>query len=282
MKLLRFGEAGKEAPGMIDEEGHIRDLSEIVGDISGSTLLPDGLARIKRTNASKLPIVDRPVRLGPCVGNVGKLMCIGLNYVDHIRETKLEAPKEPVLFMKATSALCGPDDDLIIPHGSVKTDWEVELAVIIGKPAKHVTEDEALDHVAGYALFNDVSEREWQIERGGQWTKGKSADTFGPLGPWLVTPDEIDDPQNLPMFTDLNGKRMQDGNTGNMVFGIRHLISYLSRFMTLQTGDVIATGTPHGVGMGMSPQRYLRAGDRIAMEIRGLGRQEHKVVDEKL
>ena len=278
MKLLRFGPAGGEKPGLLDAEGNIRDLSGEVADIAGEMLTPDGLARLRALDETALPLVEGGPRVGACAGAVGKFICVGLNYADHAAESGLEMPSEPVLFMKATSTLCGPSDDLEIPRGSVKTDWEVELGVVIGKPGKYIGEDAALDHVAGYCVINDVSEREFQIEREGQWVKGKSHDTFGPVGPWLVTADEISDPQNLPMWLEVDGKRYQDGSTRTMVFGAVYLVSYISQFMSLQSGDVISTGTPPGVGMGQNPPTYLNAGDVVILGIEGLGEQQHECV----
>ncbi len=273
MKLLRHGPAGAERPGLLHDDGTIRDLSGLVPDIGGATLSDAGLAALRGADADALPLVDPATRLGPCVAGIGKFICIGLNYADHAAESGMPVPPEPIIFLKATSAVCGPQDDLLIPRGSVKTDWEVELAVVIGTRAKHVSEAEALGHVAGYALANDVSERAFQTERSGQWTKGKSCDSFGPLGPWLVTRDEVADPQDLPMWLSVNGTRMQDGSTRTMVYGVAHLVSYLSQFMTLHPGDVISTGTPPGVGMGMKPQRYLAPGDVVELGIDGLGTQ---------
>ena len=278
MKLLRHGEPGAERPGMLAADGTIRDLTGLVPDIGGAVLSATGLAMLRGLDASHLPVVAPGTRLGPCVAGVGKIICIGLNYSDHAAESGMPVPPEPIIFMKATSALCGPDDPIVIPRGSEKTDWEVELAVIIGTRAKHVSEADALAHVAGYAVTNDVSERAFQIERSGQWTKGKSSDSFGPLGPWLVTRDEVPDPQALPMWLDVNGTRVQDGTTATMVYGVAHLVSYLSRFMTLHPGDVISTGTPPGVGMGQKPPRYLKAGDVVELGIAGLGGQRQDVV----
>ncbi|QDY70560.1 fumarylacetoacetate hydrolase family protein [Qingshengfaniella alkalisoli] len=280
MKLLRFGDAGAERPGFLDNDGNIRDLSGVVDDITGETISPDGIGRLSGLDIDTLPIVDGTPRLGPCVSGTGKFICIGLNYSDHAAETGAEVPAEPIIFMKATSAICGPDDDVRIPRGSEKTDWEVELGVVIGKTAKYVSEEDALDYVAGYCTINDVSERAFQIEHHGQWTKGKSADTFGPTGPWLVTRDEIADPQNLAMWLTVNGEKMQDGNSNTMVYGVAHLVSYLSRFMSLQPGDIISTGTPPGVGMGLNPQRFLKKGDVIELGIEGLGSQKQTCVDD--
>ncbi len=277
MKLLRYGPAGQEKPGILDARGHLRDLSAHVADISGDTLGPEGLAQLRAINAESLPVVTGDPRIGPCVGQVGKFICIGLNYSDHAAETGTKVPAEPILFMKATSAICGPNDDVVIPRGSAKTDWEVELGVVIGKAASYVDEADALDHVAGYCVINDLSERAFQIERSGQWVKGKSADTFGPIGPWLVTADEVADPQALPMWLEVDGHRYQDGSTRTMVFGVRHLVSYISQFMSLQPGDVISTGTPPGVGMGQKPDPvYLKPGQEIRLGIDGLGEQRQR------
>lgn len=278
MKLVRFGSSGSEKPGAIDENGDLRDLSAVVDDIAGDVLTD--LDRLKSLDLSTLPLVGGTPRLGPCVGGVGKFMCIGLNYSDHAAEAGMQVPSEPVLFMKATSAMCGPDDPTIIPRGSQKTDWEVELGVVIGKPAKYVDEADALDHVAGYCVINDVSERAFQVEMEGQWCKGKGCDSFGPTGPYLVTADQVPDPQNLHMWLDVNGERMQDGSTATMVYGVAHLVSYLSRFFTLHPGDIISTGTPPGVGMGKKPPRFLKAGDVVALGIDGLGEQRQTVVDD--
>jgi 2-keto-4-pentenoate hydratase/2-oxohepta-3-ene-1,7-dioic acid hydratase in catechol pathway len=278
MKLLRYGPRGQEKPGLLDRDGHIRDLSAHVRDIAGEVLLPDGLARIAALDPETLPVVSGDPRLGPCVGGTGKCICIGLNYSDHAAETGMAVPPEPIIFMKATSAICGPNDPIEIPRTSQKTDWEVELGVIIGKTAKYVSEAEAMDHVAGYCIVNDVSERAFQTERHGQWTKGKSHDSFGPTGPWLVTADEVPDPQNLAMWLDVNDHRYQNGTTGTMVYGVRYLVSYLSQFMSLQPGDIISTGTPPGVGMGLKPPTFLKAGDVVSLGIEGLGMQRQDVV----
>lgn len=278
MKLVRYGEAGAEKPGLIDAGGRIRDLSGHVTDIAGTAIDPDALARLAGVDPASLPLVGGDPRLGPCVGGTGKFICIGLNYSDHAAESGMAVPSEPVIFMKATSAICGPNDPIIIPRGSEKTDWEVELAVIIGKQAKYVSPEAALDHVAGYAVTNDVSERAFQTERAGQWTKGKSCDNFGQLGPWLVTRDEIPDPQNLKMWLTVNGQKLQDGSTSTMVFGVAHVVSYLSQFMSLHPGDVISTGTPPGVGLGQKPPRYLKPGDVVELGIDGLGRQRQDVI----
>ena len=276
MKFLRYGDAGAEKPGVLDESGTIRDLSGVVPDLSGDVLA--NLGRLRDLDISALPLVGGTPRLGPPVAGTGKFICIGLNYSDHAAETGATVPPEPIIFMKATSAICGPNDPVIIPRGSEKTDWEVELAVIIGKRAKYVSQADALDHVAGYTVTNDVSERGFQLERSGQWTKGKSCDNFGQIGPWLVTPDEVADPQNLAMWLRVNDTTMQDGSTATMVYGVAFLIHYLSQFMTLHPGDIISTGTPPGVGMGQVPPRYLRAGDVIELGIEGLGQQRQKVI----
>jgi len=278
MRLLRWGEAGAEKPGLLDDAGRIRDLSGVVPDIAGAVLSDAGLAAIRATDPATLPELPAGTRLGPCVGGTGKFICIGLNYADHAAESGMDVPPEPVIFMKATSAICGPNDPIVIPRGSEKTDWEVELAVVIGTRAKYVTEAEAMAHVAGFAVANDVSERAFQAERAGQWTKGKSCDNFGQLGPWLVTRDAVADPQDLSMWLKLNGETMQDGSTRTMVYGVAHLVSYLSQFMTLHPGDVISTGTPPGVGMGRKPPRYLRPGDVVELGIEGLGSQRQEVV----
>ena len=280
MKLLRFGLNGAEKPGIVDADGRIRDLSGIVPDISGAVLSDEGMQVIRDADLTTLPIVSADTRLGPCVVGTGKFICIGLNYADHAAESGMDVPTEPVIFMKATSAICGPNDPIVIPRGSEKTDWEVELAVIIGKRAKYVTEADAMDYVAGYAVTNDVSERAFQLERLGQWTKGKSCDNYGQLGPWLVTRDEVDDPQAMGMWLTVNGKTMQDGSTKTMVYGVAHIISYLSQFMSLQPGDVISTGTPPGVGMGQKPQQYLRPGDVVELGIAGLGQQRQTVISD--
>ena len=278
MKLLRYGPPGAEKPGLIDKDGAIRDLSGVVPDIAGETLLPDAMARIQGLDPASLPTIEGEPRLGPCVGGVGKFVCIGLNYTDHAKEAGMPIPEEPVLFMKATSAIAGPDDPVAIPRGATKTDWEVELGLVIGKPAKYADEAEALSHVAGYCVINDVSEREHQLERSGQWVKGKSADGFGPIGPWLVTPDEVPDPQDLSLWLEVNGQRFQDGITATMIFGVAHLVSYVSRFMSLQSGDVISTGTPPGVGHGRKPPVYLKPGDVMRLGIDGLGVQRQELV----
>ncbi|MEP1515383.1 MAG: fumarylacetoacetate hydrolase family protein, partial [Nitratireductor sp.] len=271
MKLLRYGAAGSEKPGLLDDNGHIRDLGGVVDDIGGQWLAD--LAWMRDVDIAGLPVVEEPQRLGPCVAGTGKFICIGLNFADHAAEAGLEVPPEPVIFMKATSAMSGPNDDIVIPKGSSATDWEVELGVVIGKHAKHVSQDEALDHVAGYCVVNDVSERDFQNKRSGQWTKGKSCDSFGPTGPWLVTRDEIADPQQLAMWLSVNGETMQNGSSATMVYGVAHLVSYLSQFMTLHPGDIVSTGTPPGVGQGLKPPRYLKPGDMVELGIEGLGSQ---------
>ena len=278
MKLIRHGERGRERPGIVAPDGSLRDLSGIVNDIGGDVLSEAGLDRLRATDPADLPEVAAGTRLGACVASTGKFICIGLNYSDHAAESGMEVPPEPIIFMKATSAICGPDDPIIVPRGSEKTDWEVELAVVIGTRAKYVSEADALSHVAGYAVTNDVSERAFQIEHSGQWTKGKSCDNFGQIGPWLVTRDEVADPQSLPMWLKVNGETMQEGSTETMVYGVAHLVSYLSRFMTLHPGDVISTGTPPGVGMGQKPPRYLKPGDRVELGIEGLGAQAQDVI----
>ena len=278
MKLLRFGNSGEEKPGIIDENGKIRDLSDVIDDINGNTISPESLDKLKSLDVSSLPQVTGNPRIGPCVNKVGKFLCIGLNYSDHAAETGLEPPEEPILFSKATSAIIGPNDNVEIPRTSTATDWEVELGVIIGKKAKYISEAEAKNYIAGYCVVNDVSERDFQIKRSGQWTKGKSCDTFGPIGPYLVTTDEIEDVQNLSMYLDVNGKRMQTGSTKTMIFSAYHIVHYLSQFMTLFPGDVIATGTPPGVGMGMQPPVYLKPGDVMKLGIDKLGDQEQKCV----
>jgi 2-keto-4-pentenoate hydratase/2-oxohepta-3-ene-1,7-dioic acid hydratase in catechol pathway len=273
MKLMRVGPLGQEKPAILDKNGKIRDLSAHVADIGGHAISPEGLARIAAIDPASLPEIAAD-RIGACVAGTGKFICIGLNYSDHAAETGAAVPPEPVIFMKATSAICGPDDDVLIPRGSEKTDWEVELGVVIGKTAKYVSEADAMDYVAGYCVSHDVSERAFQTERAGQWTKGKSCDTFGPIGPWLVTKDEIADPQNLKMWLSVNGKMMQDGSSKTMVYGVAHLVSYLSQFMSLHPGDVISTGTPPGVGLGMKPPQFLKAGDVVELGIEGLGTQK--------
>ncbi len=278
MKLLRYGETGAEKPGLLDDDGVIRDLSGVIGDIEGATLSKAGLAKLRALSPDDLPKVDGQPRIGPCVGSIGKFMCIGLNYADHAAESGLDLPDHPILFMKANSAIIGPNDTVMIPRGSTQTDWEVELGVVIGETCKYVSEADALDYVAGYCVINDVSERQFQTKLTGQWTKGKSCDTFGPTGPWLVTQDEVGDVQNLAMSLDVNGQRMQTGNTSTMIFTVAQIIEHLSQLMTLHPGDVISTGTPPGVGMGIKPEPvYLAAGDVMELEIEGLGKQRQEV-----
>lgn len=278
MKLLRYGPVGAEKPGLLDATGGIRDLSGIVADIAGDVLTPEGLARLAAIDPMSLPLVEGAQRLGSCVGSVGKMICIGLNYADHAAESGMDVPPEPVMFFKATSAICGPNDDVRIPRGSAKSDWEVELGVVIGAEARYVDEADAMNHVAGYCVINDLSERAFQLEMSGQWVKGKSADTFGPTGPWLVTADEVPDPQNLGMWLEVDGHRYQNGSTKTMVYGVAHLVHYVSQFMSLQPGDVISTGTPPGVGMGQSPQVYLREGQVMELGIDGLGAQRQRTI----
>jgi 2,4-diketo-3-deoxy-L-fuconate hydrolase len=278
MKLLRFGEIGLERPGILDADGRIRDLSGVVTDLAGAALSRASLARIASTDVASLPLAPEGVRIGACVAGTRNFIAVGLNYADHAAETGAAVPSEPVLFNKAPNCIVGPNDDVLIPPGSLKTDWEVELAIVIGEAAYHVSEDDALSHVAGFCLCNDVSERAYQTESTGQWMKGKGCPTFGPLGPWLVTPDEFADIQNLSMELDVNGKKAQRGSTKTMVFGVKHLVSYISRFLRLDPGDVITTGTPPGVGMGMKPPVYLKAGDTIRLTIEGLGEQNQRVL----
>jgi ureidoglycolate lyase len=279
MKLLRVGAKGAEKPAILAADGSYRDLSGVVPDLSGEALTPEGMARIRAVDPMSLPELDRSARIGPCVAGVGKFMCIGLNYADHAAETGAAIPEEPILFMKATSAIIGPNDDVVLPKTTRKPDWEVELGVVIGRKATNITIEEALDHVAGYCVINDLSERSYQQERGGQWTKGKSCDTFGPIGPWLVTPDEVPDPQNLPMWLEVDGHRYQNGNTRTMIFGVAHVVAYLSEFMSLLPGDVISTGTPPGVGMGIKPNPvWLKPGQTIRLGIEGLGVQQQRTL----
>lgn len=278
MKLLRYGAPGAEKPGLLDGDGQIRDLSGVIDDIAGDNLTDSGLDRLRGLDQTSLPLVDGDPRIGACVGRVGKFICIGLNYADHAAESGMDLPEEPMVFFKATSAICGPNDPTEIPRGSVKTDWEVELGVVIGKPTKYVSVDEALDHVAGYCVVNDLSERDFQLHRSGQWVKGKSADTFGPIGPWLVTRDEVKDPQALPMYLDVNSQRRQNGSTKTMHFNVATVIAHLSQFMSLQPGDIISTGTPPGVGMGQKPPVYLKVGDTVELGIEGLGVQKQNVI----
>lgn len=281
MKLLRYGPAGKEKPGLLDKDGVIRDLSGHVADIDGNTLSPAGLNKLRKLKPESLPKVSRKPRLGPCVGSISKLVCVGLNYEDHARETGSPIPKEPILFGKAITSIIGPNDTVMLPKGSKKGDWEVELGIVIGTKAQYVSEANALNHVAGYCLVNDVSERENQIERGGQWMKGKSHDTFAPIGPWMVTADEIENVNNLAMFCDVNGVRRQTGNTKTMIFKVKKLVSYISKFITLMPGDIIPTGTPPGVGLGFKPPIFLKPGDEMHLGIEGLGEQRQKVVKYK-
>jgi len=282
MKLVRYGAPGREKPGMIDADGRLRDLSKVVPDIAGEALASSSLAKLRKLKPEKLPLVRGKQRLGPCVGKVGNFIAIGLNYSDHAAEAGMPIPKEPIIFNKVTSCICGPNDDTIIPKQSSKLDWEVELAIVIGQRARYLSKDKALDVVAGYCLANDVSERVFQIERSGQWIKGKSSESFGPLGPWLVTKDEIKDPQRLDMWLDVNGEKRQRGNTKTMIFDCRHLVWYCSQFFVLEPGDVITTGTPPGVGLGMKPEpKFLKAGDVVTLGIDGLGEQRQKVVKAK-
>jgi 2-keto-4-pentenoate hydratase/2-oxohepta-3-ene-1,7-dioic acid hydratase in catechol pathway len=278
MKLLRYGQPGREKPGLLRPDGSIGDLSGAIQDLAGEGLLPASLERLGGLDPGSLPRVPAGVRVGPCVGRVGKFICVGLNYSDHAAESGMAVPAEPILFMKATSAVCGPNDNIEIPRGSRKTDWEVELGVVIGSPAKHVSEAAALSHVAGYCVVNDLSERAFQLEGTGQWVKGKSADTFGPIGPWLVTPDEVSDPQRLDLWLQVDGRTYQRGSTSKMIFSVAFLVSYISRFMSLQPGDIISTGTPPGIGMGQKPPVYLQPGQRVRLGIEGLGQQDQLVV----
>ena len=282
MKLVRYGLPGQEKPGALDAQGRVRDLSGQIADVAGAALLPDNLARLRALELESLPLVagtaQQDLRLGACVGSVGKFVCVGLNYSDHAAESGMQVPPEPIVFNKWTSAICGPDDAVEIPRDSVKTDWEVELGVVIGQGGRYIDEAEVMSHVAGYCVINDLSEREFQIERSGTWDKGKGCDTFGPIGPWLVTVDEIADPQALAMWLEVDGKRYQNGSTSTMVYGVKYLIAYLSRFMSLQPGDVISTGTPPGVGMGQKPPVYLRAGQTMRLGIEGLGTQTQKTI----
>jgi 2-keto-4-pentenoate hydratase/2-oxohepta-3-ene-1,7-dioic acid hydratase in catechol pathway len=278
MKLLRYGPAGQEKPGLLDRDGKIRDLSGAVRNIDGEALSPASLDRLRRLDPATLPLVSGTPRLGPCVGSVSKIVAIGLNYRLHAQEAGAAIPSEPIFFMKATSSICGPSDNVVIPKNSQKTDYEVELAIVIGSLARHVAKADARKHVAGYCVVNDVSEREFQIERGGQWTKGKSADTFCPTGPWLVTADEIPDPGKLALWTEVNGERRQNSNTADLIFGVDEIVSYVSQFMTLLPGDVIPTGTPSGVGMGFKPPKFLKPGDRVRLSVEGLGEQDQLLV----
>jgi 2,4-diketo-3-deoxy-L-fuconate hydrolase len=278
MRLLRYGPAGQEKPGILDNSGALRDLSGVVSDIAGDVLLPDSLAALRALDPATLPRVSGAPRIGPCVGRVGKFICIGLNYSDHAAESGMAVPKEPIVFMKATSAISGPNDDIVIPKGSQKADWEVELGIVIGKGAKYVAEADALDHVAGYCTVHDVSERAFQLEMGGQWVKGKSADTFGPIGPWLVTADAVPHWNQLGLWLEVDGKRYQNGTTSTMIFGVPYLVSYLSQFMSLQPGDIITTGTPPGVGMGQKPPVFLQPGSVVRLGVEGLGEQQQRTV----
>ncbi len=278
MKLLRWGPAGEERPGLLDADGNIRDLTHLLGDLEPGDMVIEVLDSLRALDASRLPLVEGPVRFGSALAHVANFFCVGLNYAKHAAESGVEPPKEPVLFSKASSALSAPNDPVILPKGSLKGDWEVELGVVIGAEASYVSEADALDYVAGYCVINDVSERAYQLESTGQWIKGKSAPTFGPLGPYIVTADEVPDPQNLGLWLDLNGERKQDGHTSDMIFSVAEIISYMSRYMLLQPGDVIATGTPHGVGMGLKPQRFLKAGDEMHLSVEGLGEQRQTVV----
>jgi 2-keto-4-pentenoate hydratase/2-oxohepta-3-ene-1,7-dioic acid hydratase in catechol pathway len=280
VKLLRYGEPGKERPGVLHADGSIRDLSGIVPDVAGASLLPESIARLRSLDPNMLPKVGGSPRLGPCVAGVGKFICVGLNYSDHAAESNMPVPAEPIIFMKATSAICGPNDNVVLPRGSQKSDWEVELGAVIGKPAKYVSEADAMSHVAGFCVVNDLSERAYQLEGTGQWVKGKSADTFGPIGPWLVTADEVPDCQNLNLWLEVDGQRHQNGTTSTMVFGVKFLVSYLSRFMSLQSGDIISTGTPPGVGLGKKPPIFLREGNVMRLGVEGLGDQQQRVVAE--
>ena len=278
MKLLRYGPRGQEKPGMLDRDGQLRDLSGVIKDLTPDVLSPASLDKLRKLNPGSLPAVSGSPRLGPCVAQVPKLVCVGLNYVDHAKEGGMQIPTEPVLFLKAISSITGPNDDVILPKDAQKGDWEVELGIVIGTKAQYVSEADALKHVAGYCVVNDVSERNYQLERGGQWTKGKSADTFGPLGPWVVTADEVADPGALALWTEINGTRMQNSNTADLIFGVDHIVSYLSHFMTLLPGDVIATGTPSGVGLGLKPPRFLKPGDTMRLSVEGLGEQNQRLV----
>jgi 2-keto-4-pentenoate hydratase/2-oxohepta-3-ene-1,7-dioic acid hydratase in catechol pathway len=277
MKLLRYGPVGREKPGLLDSNGDVRDLSSHVPDLAATALHPETIDRLRQLDPASLPRVEGNTRIGACVGSVGKFICIGLNYSDHAAESKMAVPAEPILFMKATSAICGPNDDIVIPRGSSKTDWEVELGVVIGRTARYVSEADALSHVAGYCVVNDLSERAFQLEGTGQWVKGKSADTFGPIGPWLVTADAVPDPQNLELWLEIDGRSYQRSSTRHMIFSVARLVSYVSRFMSLHAGDIISTGTPPGIGMGQTPPVYLRPGNRVRLGVHGLGEQSQRV-----
>ena len=277
MKLVRIGEAGHERAALL-HDGRLRDLRGVISDVGNEALLPDSLVKLRALDPHTLPLISGTPRIGPCVASVGKVICVGLNYGDHALEANMAIPSEPILFLKPTSSIVGPNDDIEIPPGAEKTDWEVELGVVIGKPAKYVTQERAMDHVAGYCVVNDVSERSYQLERGGQWDKGKGCDTFAPIGPWLVTRDEISDPQALALWLEVDGERLQAGNTRTMIFNVAHLVSYISQFMSLRTGDVIATGTPPGVGMGLKPPRYLKVGQTVRLGVEGLGIQTQRLV----
>ena len=278
MKLLRFGEIGAEKPGILDDENNVRDLSDHIDDIDGRTISEEGLNYIRSIDIAGLPIISAQTRIGPCVGNVGKYVCIGLNYSDHAEEANMPIPSEPIIFFKATSCITGPNDKIILPKNSQKVDWEVRLCIVMGAEARYVSEADALEHVAGFCVANDVSERHFQLERGGQWVKGKSADSFGPIGPWLVTRDEVPNFQNLNLYLEVDDKRYQDGSTSTMIFGVSHIVSYVSHFMSLQPGDIIATGTPPGVGMGQNPQVFLQEGQVVSASVEGLGTQKQLVV----
>jgi ureidoglycolate lyase len=277
VKLIRHGSPGAERPGLIDADGHVRDLSKHIADVSGAVLEPSALRRLGGLDPGELPLVAPGMRLGPCVGQVGKFICVGLNFLDHVREAGAQIPTEPVLFMKATSCISGPNDPIVIPRGATKVDWEVELGVVIGRVSNNISEDDALECVAGYCVVNDLSERGWQLEGTGQWVKGKSADTFGPIGPWMVTPEEVRNPQKLNLWLSVNGQMRQNSNTDQMIFPVKSLVSYISRFMTLHPGDIISTGTPPGVALGMKPPVYLKPGDQVTLGIEGLGEQRQRV-----
>lgn len=278
MKLLRYGPAGQERPGLLDQDGALRDLSSCIGDIAGEALLPSSLEKLRSVDPRTLPKIDGSPRIGPCVGSVGKIVCVGLNYTDHAAESNMALPKEPVLFLKPPSAIVGPFDDVQIPPGSEKTDWEVELGVVIGKPGKYLRTEQAFEHIAGYCIVHDVSERSYQLERGGTWDKGKASDTFAPIGPWLVTSDEVADPQRLELWLEVDGRRYQKGTTETMVFSVAHLVAYITHFMSLRPGDIISTGTPAGVGFGQKPPVYLSVGQTVRLGITGLGTQQQRTI----